>query len=197
MSLIDAHADQAAALLDYYSFDLMGYSATQWVQSWQQVVATDWIRAAVVEALHQGRYKAVSVEQLLRAWQRRQEPLRHFSHEFERMICSPFDQRLTYGYQPSTSCSESVEAATATAPPAAAKAAPQMAQNFELPARSPLTIGSHHFGQTTRQPQQTLQESRLAVAKLGTSPPPIVQFVPIDEDSEFYTKLRAVAHQTN
>ncbi|MDX2097883.1 MAG: hypothetical protein SFW36_08910 [Leptolyngbyaceae cyanobacterium bins.59] len=47
-----------------------------------------WIRPAVIEALYQGRYKAISVTQLLTFWQRREQPLCHFSHEFERIICS-------------------------------------------------------------------------------------------------------------
>ncbi|NJL87385.1 MAG: hypothetical protein HC886_17625 [Leptolyngbyaceae cyanobacterium SM1_1_3] len=193
MSLTDAHADQAAALLDHYSFDLTGYCAAQWVQFWQQAVATDWIHAAVIEALYQGRYKAISVEQLLRAWQRRQEPIRHFSHEFERMVCSPLDERFAYGYQQIANC---LESSPKSASQQASESEPQLIDLTDSEPRSPVTASPHSFD-AAWQSRSAFTDSLQAVVRLGTSPPPIEQFVPLAEDSDFYTKLCAVAHQSS
>lgn len=90
-------ATQAAILLTHYGFDLDGYAANSLVESWLEAYEVGWVRAAVLEALYQGRYKAVSVEQILALWGRRGQPLRHFSHEFERIVCKelPF-----WGYEP-------------------------------------------------------------------------------------------------
>jgi hypothetical protein len=79
--------DQAAALLTYYGFEMRGYTATELLSYWLQHYQAIWVRYAVVEALYQGRYKAVSVEQILNFWFRRGNPNFHFNYEFERLIC--------------------------------------------------------------------------------------------------------------
>ncbi|MEO1126595.1 MAG: hypothetical protein AAFX95_21355 [Cyanobacteria bacterium J06639_16] len=94
---LDPNLEQAIALLEHYSFDLSGFSATSLVYSWQQHATSTWIRDAVIEALYQGRYKAVSVGQVLLMWSRRGQPLRHFTIDFNRMVCSPLDPRLSAG----------------------------------------------------------------------------------------------------
>ena len=92
---IERVSEEASALLQHYSFDLAGYSTGQLIASWQQTYAASWIRAAVIEALYQGRYKAVSVEQILAFWLRRGQPLRHFNHEFERIVCNQSGRKRT------------------------------------------------------------------------------------------------------
>lgn len=96
--------EQACLLLREYSFDLGGYRPTELVALWQEQLTADpsWIRSAVVEALYQGRYKAISVEQILRVWKRRGHPLRHFNHEFERVVFGPVDP-MASKYAPLTS----------------------------------------------------------------------------------------------
>ena len=79
----------AAALLRHYSFDMAGQSIGEMIATWAQVYPSAWLRAAVIEALYQGRYKAVSVQQILTIWQRRSRTLCHFNGEFERIVCSP------------------------------------------------------------------------------------------------------------
>jgi hypothetical protein len=85
----------ARALLIHYSFDLSGYSASELVNIWQKQFASDWLHLAVVEALYQGRYKAISVQQILIFWHRRGQATFHFNMEFERLICSKFPESLT------------------------------------------------------------------------------------------------------
>ncbi|MBE8986910.1 hypothetical protein [Nostoc sp. LEGE 12450] len=100
-TLPDTSANLAIALLINYSFDLSGYSANELVERWQTQYPLNWLHLAVIEALYQGRYKAVSVQQILVFWQRRDQATYHFNMEFERMICSKFPQSLTSSPAPS------------------------------------------------------------------------------------------------
>lgn len=87
------------ALLIHYSFDLGGYTAGELITRWLDDYPANWIHLAVIEALYQGRYKAISVDQILAFWQRRGTALYHFNHEFERLICGenlPRKQRSKY-----------------------------------------------------------------------------------------------------
>lgn len=77
----------AADLLQHYSFELAGYSLVQQIAIWLEYYPAEWLPFAIIEALYQGRYKAISVEQILNLWERRQQPVYHFNHEFERLIC--------------------------------------------------------------------------------------------------------------
>ncbi|MGJ5672321.1 MAG: hypothetical protein ACR9NN_01625 [Nostochopsis sp.] len=88
-------ADLAIALLINYSFDLSGYQASELVHRWQQQYSDSWLHMAVIEALYQGRYKAISVQQILTLWLRRGQAVFHFNMEFERLICSKFPESLT------------------------------------------------------------------------------------------------------
>ncbi len=81
-----ASAD-AANLLHRYSFELEEYTVDQLLSYWQETYPINWIRLAIVEALYLGRYKAVSVEQILVLWKRRGQPIYHFNHEFEHLVC--------------------------------------------------------------------------------------------------------------
>jgi len=91
----ETSAELAAALLIHYSFDLSGYTAFELVHRWQNQYPVDWLHLAVIEALYQGRYKAISVQQILTFWQRREQAIYHFNMEFERLICSKFPEILT------------------------------------------------------------------------------------------------------
>jgi hypothetical protein len=102
-TLPDTSANLAIALLINYSFDLSGYSANELVERWQTEYPLNWLHLAVIEALYQGRYKAVSVQQILVFWQRRDQAIYHFNMEFERMICSKFPQSLTSSPVPALS----------------------------------------------------------------------------------------------
>lgn len=94
-SLWHEAATQVVDLLIHYSFDLGGNNTRQLIDRWQSKYPPNWIRWAVIEALYQGRYKAVSVEQILQLWQRRQQPRYHFNFEFERLVCNKFPRNLS------------------------------------------------------------------------------------------------------
>lgn len=83
----------AADLLHYYNFDLQGFSVEQLLTRWLTSCPADWVRLAVIEALYQGRYKAISVEQILVLWYRREQVICHFNGEFERLVTNRVPHR--------------------------------------------------------------------------------------------------------
>ncbi|MGD1865397.1 MAG: hypothetical protein ACFB0D_12655 [Phormidesmis sp.] len=83
-------AQQAAALLEGYHFELGNHDAPQWVSLWIESYRPAWVRDAVIEALYQGRYKAFSVRQILELWQKRGQPIRHTTHDFEAAVCQAY-----------------------------------------------------------------------------------------------------------
>ncbi|ACK69138.1 hypothetical protein PCC7424_0680 [Gloeothece citriformis PCC 7424] len=83
----DTTLAQATILLSRYGFEMKGYIPQELIDKWLNLYPAKWIRAAIIEALYQGRYKAISVEQILKLWSRRQQMTCHFTHEFERLIC--------------------------------------------------------------------------------------------------------------
>lgn len=89
------HGAIAAALLRHYSFDLGEYSSEERVEEWGLNYEYYWIYCAVIEALYQGRYKSISVEQILSIWLRRGKPIYHFNWEFEQLICKNLPKALT------------------------------------------------------------------------------------------------------
>jgi len=91
----DLSLAQAHSLIDSYDFDLGRDKAPQLLQSWLETYNARWIRLATIEALYRGRYKAVSVEQILNVWLRLGIPQTHFTYEFERLICRKLPKHLS------------------------------------------------------------------------------------------------------
>ncbi len=88
------------ALLTRYSFDTGELTIEQLADQWLQAYPAHWVHLALVEALYQGRYKAVSVAQILAFWQRRDQPLYRFDLEFEQLICNRLPKKLSTERQP-------------------------------------------------------------------------------------------------
>ncbi|WP_448603377.1 hypothetical protein [Thermoleptolyngbya sp.] len=80
----------AVALLNGYGFDMDGFAADYLVSYWAVNHPAHWIRGAIVEALYQGRYRAVSVGQILAVWRRRGQPIPHYTPDFERVVSGRF-----------------------------------------------------------------------------------------------------------
>ena len=99
---------QARSLIDSYAFDLGHVDAERLLQYWLELYQASWIRLATIEALYLGRYKAISIEQILNVWLRIGSPNPHFTYEFERLICRKLPKHL---------CNLSQEAADEAKPP--------------------------------------------------------------------------------
>ncbi|GCL58524.1 hypothetical protein [Microcystis aeruginosa] len=78
---------QIATILNQYRFEMRGYKAQELIERWLPIYSLNWIRMAILEALYQGRYKVISVEEILKIWHRRGHPTFHFTGEFERLVC--------------------------------------------------------------------------------------------------------------
>jgi len=74
-------------LIENYGFELSNETPQELAVRWLEEYDAHWVRLAIIEALYLGRYKAVSVEQILTLWSSRGQPKFHFTHEFERLIC--------------------------------------------------------------------------------------------------------------
>lgn len=187
-------ADQALELLTGYGFELKGYPASILVYKWLNHYRASWIRLAVVEALYLGRYKAISVEHILAGWLRRGQPNFHFSHEFERLICETFarDKALSPNSQRKTPAAKSTPASPLGEATAAAPLLPSLAsETAALPELKETTTGVAP-GSAISEVPPTLPEA----GEKGTdNPRTIEQFTPLLDNSELYSKLRAVAHR--
>lgn len=163
---LETPTNLAVKLLNHYSFDLGGYSASGLIEQWLKDYSDRWIYLAVVEALYQGRYKANSVEQILTIWQRKGQAYFRFNHEFERLVCGNFANMWRKLER------SSLEGDRTTIQ----QAAPQ--QKLDITKIKLLT----------QNPRQA-KDSKLANQ-------PIEQFSPHPTDTkEFYGKLKAIARR--
>jgi hypothetical protein len=90
----DLSLAQARSLIDSYAFDLGREHAEKLLEHWLDMYHANWIRLATIEALYLGRYKAISIEQILNVWLRLGTPNPHFTYEFERLICRKLPKHL-------------------------------------------------------------------------------------------------------
>ena len=208
--------EHAKLLLTEYSFDLSSFRVSELIAIWQEHLQLEasWIRAAVLEALYQGRYKAFSVEQILQGWKRRGHPVRHFNSEFERVVFGPIDPIISKyapltGRRPSelmapqsttrqptlppTTSRETVEPPAATpaemSPETTDSVDPSEPNAAEEP--NPLTAPSESslVADSATEPSTDLPQP----ASLFHQPEPIQKFIPQLESSEFYHRLQSVS----
>ncbi|PZV11968.1 MAG: hypothetical protein DCF20_18620 [Pseudanabaena sp.] len=175
----------AIALLQHYSFDLGGYSIKDLTRAWSSF-KPEWVRQAVIESLFQGRYKAVSVNQILQLWERKGEPNCRYNHEFERLVCGDvaviYEDRIFYT-PPRTSTREA--------------AVTEISPFSTVESNSPLLFprrpvqGAAKIPQVTRQTNQAIEHkqqrypSRLTTPS-GTTAPAKVYATSTREYSDVY-----------
>lgn len=189
-------ADFATALLIHYSFDLGSYTAREVIDHWSQDYSATWIRFAVIEALYQGRYKAISVEQILAFWQRRELALYHFNHEFERLVCDNLPQTLAASDTTTDTVSEhsvnNGDAANITSGNGAR--VDNLVDAIPPPKNSFVEVMQY-----SNQPSAHQKSRRRSAAQASPSianHAAIQHFTPQTDDSgEFYTKLKVLAQR--
>lgn len=216
----DAIAANVAELMARYSFDLEGYGLDRWIELWLRQYPMEWLPKAVIEALYQGRYKAVSVWQLLELWSRRGRPVQHFSREFERMISGRSLQLLFSEPTPrqalvSTSkpvlIAADVNGNQATSGNGNLIKAEQFqrkreqilaASNASAASGASLILptqlhAARPSAQPSIQPFKPSHQFKLTLPgeiRRASAHSPIQQFVPTPESSEIHDKLKAIAH---
>lgn len=164
----EATIASAMALLIHY-YDLAPASSRLLLSKWLQQCPAAWTRAAVIEALYQGRYRAVSVEQILALWLRRGKPTSHFNREFEALIAVPIQQALVTGQ--------------------AAALAAEPRPHYRQPV--PLAPGKNSMGTGSLLPSDTPFRARSP----QMHQPPIDQFTPAEDVSGFAIRMKEVAGQ--
>lgn len=85
---------QTISLMNSYTFDTNGDTTENLIQQWLENYDSDWIYLATIEALYQGRYKAISIEQIMEVWSRIGKPNTHFSGDFRRVISRKLPRHL-------------------------------------------------------------------------------------------------------
>ncbi|MEB3358905.1 MAG: hypothetical protein VKK04_19425 [Synechococcales bacterium] len=178
-------AEAVAQLLSRYGFDLEGRSPQFTIARWRQHYPESWLRLAVLEALYQGRYKVVSVEQILRLWQRRGHPVCHFNGEFARIICDDFPHPAGEA--------EAERGALDVSPcpaPSASDSWTEGGDRLRFPRASPALPPK---GAVPPPPESDEVKFSTWVQASG-GPHPIHRFVPVAEPSSFYARLREIAN---
>lgn len=89
-SIADSPFTTTSNLLTYYSHEAADQTQEYLLDQWLRTYPSRWVRLALIEALYRGRYKTISVAELLAAWQRRGQPIYYFNREFEALICHNF-----------------------------------------------------------------------------------------------------------
>ena len=171
---VKATIAEVVALLTHYNFDLGNHAADRLVIQWLTTYSTLWVKSAVIEALYQGRYKAISVEQILMLWQRRGQPFPHHNHDFERLVCHKLPRNLS-GYPQTTTLL--TEPASPHAPPPAIASLVPTSQALPIPAMP-----------SDREPAEAASPSPTAENKIARHP---VIPSPVLPDLTAYLKLGA------
>ncbi len=179
------------AILSRYNFELKGYTPEELIGEFSQLYPLEWIRLAVIEALYQGRYKAVSVESILRLWLRRGHTTYHFTHEFERLICRNLSDR--HGQPLINSVPEILPEARLI--PEEAKS-PQPTDNSRNLSVEQFPIQTSE----TAVPKESLSDlnhlfGQIFSLEVSNTVRPISEFTPRRDQSELYSKLKAVVQE--
>ena len=155
----------AQALLVQYDFDLGNETAEEIVSRWVRNYEIDWLPLAAIEALYQGRYKAISVQQILTLWKRREKPIYHFNSEFEMLVRRHLPEELRLRYE------------TDINPPQRENPPPLEKEKSESPQLLP----------TPETPREETGMEETPLLPLQESPPGSVRH------PDFYRKLKSVA----
>ncbi|WGT67343.1 hypothetical protein [cyanobacterium endosymbiont of Epithemia clementina EcSB] len=203
--------NQMAVLLDCYGFDLQERSPAEYIDYWLTSCSRYWIRLAIIEALYQGRYKAVSVDHILRLWKRRGHPTFHFPHEFERLICrNVFVNQENIDKIESQSSTTKFQETKKVDQPDKKDIQPQPLNNLnslamrrltqfsqDIPLKSELSSPTINFNNGNLDNELPVDEfvSLNTKSKKVKSKRSIHQFIPHSDSSQLYIKLRAAVYQ--
>lgn len=211
---------QIATILNQYRFEMRGYKAQELIERWLPTYSLNWIRMAILEALYQGRYKVISVEEILKIWHRRGHPTFHFTGEFERLVCKNLPDAQSNGKKPAVipkqeqinllspsleqPCPESQAGKTDdNGRIATSKDSLLNLENslFDDPRKGMSNVEELFSQLTTEMPKLAELESLPKFSngngtKENSKPnfkPVIDEFIPLLDGSELYPKLKAVA----
>ena len=192
---------ETSALLTCYGFDLRGVTPQGLINDWLKSYSPLWIRWAVVEALYQGSYKAISVEHLLNFWSRRGEPSFRFNSEFERLITNKLPKSYAAGLDFAVETKD--EKITLSVPPKfSLPSFPSPPPLLEPILNQPSSLISEHEPlegllneDVDLEDQENLMEPTAANQIRPLKTRSIHRFIPVLEESDILGKLRMVVRQ--
>ncbi len=216
----DNNLNQIKALLIRYGFEITQIAISELIEKWTASYSVYWIRLAILEALYQGRYKAISVEHILDLWKRLGQPTYHFTDEFERFITGNLlIKDLTDHNNFEEAAEEEEEEEEKALLPEQSPITPSQTIITLTPIKElvkkivmPISLASEKLTsqknnetsskngdfQQVKRNNPTIDQAKLehrTSLETEKTPRPINQFVPLSDSSDFYGKLRAVAHQ--
>ena len=216
---------QTIALLICYSFEVKGQTTDQIVKRWVKKYTPIWLRLATIEALYLGRYKAVSVEQILRSWRRTGNPSYHFNHDFERFICrklpghlqnikqDPLQQHNRFNNKSCEDLKKPIQFSQPIIPETETEKQGELLRNArELNRNLPIDSSATSLSQRTKQRSFNLEKENFKMETKRQEKKTVVpykpnwistskiqksidRFTPLPDRSQFYLKLKAVAQQ--
>ncbi len=185
---------QTVELLKSYGLDLHGYTISEIITQLLERYHANWIRLATIEALYLGRYKAISVEQILRVWARVGTPNPHFSHEFERLICRKLPRNVAYipentgdilaSSEKSENVTDLIEQITEES---------RLSSPDKESPKTP-TDANQSLSDNVDATPEPLPKSAQTERSLSKQPS-IHQFTPLPDASSFYYKLKSLAEE--
>lgn len=192
---------QARSLIDSYAFDLEGNDTDKLLQSWLKLYQASWIPMATIEALYLGRYKTISIEQILNVWLRIGSPNPHFTYEFERLICRKLPKHLSNLGDSTTD--KIAEPIACKLKPQQQAVSPTIASPKSEPTKAIASSAKVQSNKMLHQP--TLKKDRTPLvstwkqshqpnwSELNEDNKSIHQFIPLPDVSSFFNKLKTFA----
>jgi hypothetical protein len=147
--------------IEIYGLELGGHQVDTILETWLKQYDPAWILKAIVESLYRGRYKIVSVENILKDWQRLGSPRYQFTPEYERDIVAKIPVLPTPAVSPISSLASDpavgvdVVVPVISSMPAESIGATQIPLQCQLPPMSPVPIDSDYLNPEESAPFQS------------------------------------------
>jgi hypothetical protein len=169
----DLAISKILSLMNSYSFDTNQRNTEELIKEWLNNYDVNWIYLATIEALYLGRYKAVSIEQIMYGWSRKGHPTTHFGGDFERVICRKLPRHLN-----ALNSLEEYEDNIKQLPEEN-----DCHSNFTYSANLPISTQVTPFPPTQKKAQLFKKEHSQGIER----------FQPLPDASSFFQKLKALA----
>ena len=191
---LDLSLAQARSLIDSYAFDLGRDDAEKLLKHWLNLYSASWIRLATIEALYLGRYKAVSIEQIMGVWLRRGTPNPHFNYEFERLICRKLPKHLSDISNFQSDCVKTIK-------PSVPEVEPEIEQHIVTANEDVVNLekagknGDRHSEDRISLISALGLSGKSNWSELTEGNKMIHQFIPLPDVSSFFNKLKTLGER--
>jgi hypothetical protein len=164
VSMSDFQQNFIKMAIETYGLELDPDRVDAILETWLKQYDPTWILKAIVESLYRGRYKIVSVENILKDWQRLGNPRYQFTPEYERDILEKVPQpapRLTLEVAPLVSMDivAAAETPVVSLTPLESHELTTHQLTCQLPLLPPVLVNSEHLNPEESAPFQSHHHS--------------------------------------